>query len=157
MKAGDIVFTRGKGLVSRLIRLFDRGDYTHVAIAVSSTHVIEAQRFVTTRLVKMDYEEYDVLDLNLTPAERQQAIIAAHQFLGRRYDYLQIGWHMAKQLFGLKGTFVSNNPNTLICSELVSRVLHEIGYMDHFDTLYELTPNQLYDTLLYLAENRRPV
>jgi hypothetical protein len=156
MRPGDIVFVKGKGLVSRIIRFFDKGKYTHVAIAVSSNKVIESQRFVKTRIVEMEYEDYDIVQLDLTPSERTAIVVASHRLLGTRYDYLQIGWHLLKKLFGLKDNYEGNNPNTLICSELVSRSLYMAGIIEEFDMLYELTPNQLYDFLQYIEKTRRP-
>lgn len=157
MRPGDVVFVRGKGSISKIIRWFDKGEFTHVAIAISDTRVIEAQRFVKTQVVEMNYEDYEVLDLHLFPEQRARCIVEAYKFTGTRYDYPQIAWYMVKKVFRIKGSYPANNPNTLICSELVSRVLFATGLVEESDTLYELTPNQLYDTLQYIAQNRRPL
>lgn len=156
MQAGDIVFVRGKGFVSNLIRFFDKGEFTHVSIAVSPTSVIESQRFVKTQIVPMDYQDYEILRFPMTSEQREQCIVEAHRLVGARYDYAQIFWYLAKKLFRLKNVHRNNNPNTLICSELVSRILYAVGLVEESDTLYELTPNQLYDYLQYLMKNRRP-
>lgn len=157
MKAGDLIFVRGKGPVSSVIRWFDGGrEFTHVAMAVSSNFIIESQYLVNTRIVplKATYDDYEIVPLHLSPKQRQDVIGEAHTLIGSHYDYSLIFWLAIKRLFNLKKGSPWNNAKRLICSELISRVLYNVGYIDDFELLHELTPNQLYDMIQYLEKNR---
>lgn len=164
MKCGDIVFMQGKGIVSNAIRLFDKGKFSHCAIAVSSNKIVEAQYMTKVSIVTFDpsqYNYYEVVDLSLTKEQRNRVLTASLNLVGRRYDYFQILWYVLKDILHLKGDNRFNNPNNLICSELAYVVLEQTGVMhmlgeprDGTFRGIDLTPNQLYDLLRYLCLNR---
>ncbi|QJT70396.1 hypothetical protein [Microcystis phage MaeS] len=141
MKAGDLVFVRGHSIISKLIRLFDEGKWTHVAIAVSETQIIEAQRFTRTKIVDMKYTDYEIVPMNLNPYEQGIITDSAKELEGTWYDYKLIAWLMLNELFRINKSPFWNNPNYLICSELVYLLYHQIG-RDYGD-IY-VTPNELY-------------
>lgn len=91
MQAGDIVFVRGHTPMSRLIRFFDRGEFSHVAIAVSKTHILEAQYGTRVRIVpfRFNLEDCEIVDLGLTTQQRWKIKDTCLWFVGKRYDYLQ--------------------------------------------------------------------
>ncbi|MFR7272437.1 hypothetical protein ACLVL5_06035 [Streptococcus pneumoniae] len=138
MKAGDIVFVRGNSLVSRLVRLFDRGKFSHVAIAVSDSEVIESNWNMKSKVVPFHYDDYEIVTLELSVNQRRRIPIVAKKYEGRMYDYLQVIAYI------FKGRL--NNPRHLICSELVYNILSEVGYI-HDDSLRDITPNELYTLL----------
>jgi Permuted papain-like amidase enzyme, YaeF/YiiX, C92 family len=138
MKPGDIVFVRSNTLLSKIIRFFDRGAFSHVAIAVSDKQVIEANWYMRTRIVDFHYTDYEIVSLPLTVRQRRVLPIYAARYVGQWYDYLQI----VALLFNSR----LNNPKHLICSELVFNVLYDIRYLKD-ESLRDCTPNELYNIL----------
>lgn len=138
MKAGDIVFVRGNSIVSKMVRLFDKGRFSHVAIAVSATHVIETNWNMTSKIVEFKYTDFEVVRIDLTDSQRSRVPAVAKVLEGRMYDYLQVLAIIFKSRV--------NNPRYFICSELVYYVLKDIGYFTD-DTLRDATPNELYKHL----------
>jgi len=136
MKAGDILFVRGDSLLSSAIRLFDKGEFTHVAVAVSETHILEAQYFTKTRITPIYFEDYEIVRLDLPEYEVLKISI---QLVGKWYDYLQIVGYMLDKK--------TNNPNQMICSELVATVLYQLGEIEDYNKVKDLTPNELYQYL----------
>lgn len=135
MQAGDIVFVQGRTLISKIIRFFDKGDFSHVAMAVSPNLIIEAQYGTKVRIVpfRFDYADCEIIDLHLTEVQRRQIQINANRYVGKRYDYMQaIG-------MGLKRGI--DNHNAYICTEIIHELLNLIGYMC---CIQDMKPNQLY-------------
>lgn len=138
MKAGDIVFVRGTSIISKIVRFFDKGKFSHVAIAVNENEVIESNWNMRSKIVKFHYKDYELTHLNLTDLQRQRIPVIAKKYEGKWYDYLQV----------ISYIFTSrlNNPRHLICSELVYNILSEVGYVnDKLDM--DITPNELYEIL----------
>ncbi|WP_353856790.1 hypothetical protein [Bacillus sp. Bos-x628] len=138
MQAGDIVFVRGNSLVSRLVLLIDRGRFSHVAIAVSDSDVIETNWNMQSKVVPFHYDDYEIVTIELKGNQRRRIPIVAKRYEGRMYDYLQVLAYI------FKGRL--NNPRHLICSELVYNILSEVGYI-HDECLRDITPNELYTLL----------
>lgn len=136
MRAGDIVFIRGKSPISFLIRLFDKGDFSHVAMAVSENHIIESEYFAKVQIREIDYSNYEIVHLDLTKEQRDKIVHSAIKLIGRRYDYTQIMGYMVSRRFG--------TPDALICSELVYILLKSVGLNigDRF-----IKPNELFNVL----------
>ena len=161
LKRGDIVFVQGKGIISKIIRLFDRGTYSHCAVAISDSRVIEAD--VDTKVAirpfnKDKYNEVEVIDLGLSLKQRKEVYETAMSMIGTRYDYFQLLWYVLRRIFKLKGKNRLNNPKYVICSELVFLVLDRIGALDDLgikETIYDgadLTPNELYDLVKFVSK-----
>lgn len=138
MKAGDIIFVRGDSLISRLVKLVDKGSFSHVAIAVSETEVIEANWNMKSSVVKFHYEDYEIVELNLTDNQRKQVPVVASSLVGKWYDYIQVIAYIFQSRI--------NNPRQLICSELVYNILYSIDYMKD-PNLVDIKPNELYHIL----------
>lgn len=151
IKAGDIIFVRNNNwLTSRLITFFDKGRFSHVCVAISNTHVVEAQYGTKVRIVPFYYgqDQYVVMDLGLNEKEASKVKDVALTMTGKWYDYPQLIGYAFKKFFGYKkGTTLFNNPNNWICSELVYHMLVSIGKINHKEELHDLTPNQLYNFL----------
>ena len=142
IQPGDIIFVRGTGLISRLIRFFDgRGEFSHVVIAISETEIIESNWNMKSKIVEMHYleEDYEIIRLaDMSQEEKDNLRHVAESLEGKLYDYFQILAILFKSRL--------NNPRYLICSELVYLILFEIGYGK--DTkLLNSTPNELYNKL----------
>lgn len=147
MKAGDIVFVRGKTLISKLVRIFDKGEFSHVAIAVSETHILEAQYFIRSRITPVYFNDFKIVPLELTEIERIELIKLAISLVGKWYDYAQIlGYLLNKEI---------NNSNYYICSEMIANILFKLGKIENFSEVMNLKPNELYKFLKRkLAEER---
>lgn len=138
MKAGDVVFVRGTSLISKIIRFFDKGEFSHVAIAVNETEVIEINWNIKSEIVPFYYKDYEIVRLDLTEYQRDQILPIARSLEGRWYDYLQILG------FFFNGKF--NDPRKFICSELVYIILSKVRFITD-KRIKDYTPNELYQTL----------
>ena len=161
LNKGDIVFVKGKSIISKTIMAFDKGKFSHCGIAISDTTMIEAEYSHRTGAVIFDpsnYSDYEVIDLGLDATQRESVKREALALIGKRYDFGQILWYVIGDLFNIKGKNRFNNPNNLICSELVyivlhnSKVLDDLGIKESFDKGVDLTPNQLYDLLKFASK-----
>lgn len=147
-QCGDLLFVRGKSFISKMINLFD-GTYSHVCIALSDKVVLEAQYFTKTRIIPIYFDDYEVVDLGLTNEQRDKILKLGINLVGKYYDYGQILGILLQKLFHLKQRKF-NNPNHMICSELITYLLLHVGYIqstDEIDKFLELTPNELYSYL----------
>lgn len=138
MKAGDLIFVKGDSIISKAIRLFDKGRFSHVAIAVSDTHVLETNWNMKSRIVECSYTDFEVVSLPLTEDQRIRIVVEAKLLEGVPYDYIQILFLMFSSRL--------NNPRHFICSELVYTVLKNVGYQID-NSLRDSTPNELYGAL----------
>lgn len=162
MRRGDIVFVQGKGIISRMIRFIDKGTFSHCAIAISESRVIEADVDTKVAVRPFDKNEYnlvEVIDLGLTAKQRREVYEASMKMVGTKYDYIQLLWYGLRKLFNLNGKNRLNNPKYVICSELIFLVLDEIGVLeelgieDTFNKGSDLTPNELYDLVRFVGKN----
>lgn len=160
MKKGDIVFVQGKGIISRFIRLIDNGKFSHVAIAISESEVIEADVDTRVAIRTFDSSKYtiiEVVDLGISQEQRDRVYYSALDMLGVKYDYFQLLWYGLRKLFNFKGDNKFNNPRHVICSELVFIVLEEIGVLEDLGIKeglnrgIDLTPNELYDLVKFVS------
>ncbi|MFC9727554.1 MULTISPECIES: YiiX/YebB-like N1pC/P60 family cysteine hydrolase [Bacillus cereus group] len=162
MRQGDIVFLQGKSLISKAVRFFDKGTFSHVAIAMSETHILEADFDTRVSIVPLDKKQYniiEVIDLGLNQEERSRVVDMGTKVIGKKYDYMQIIWYILDKLLGLKGKNRLNNPNNYICSELVFVVLEEAGILEELTLKsgsrgIDMTPNQLYDFIKYISSKQ---
>jgi hypothetical protein len=142
MKAGDIIFVRGDSPLSSIIKFFDRGDFSHVAIAVSENEIFEAQYYMRASITEMNYKDYEIVSLNLTNKEVEKLVVICNMLQGKWYDYLQAISYIFKYYFK---SGIVNNPNNLICSEALGLILFVLDKTPILDT--NITPNELYDLL----------
>lgn len=161
MKTGNLIFCQGNGFVSKLIRFIDKGEFSHVAIVYDSDSVIEAEYDTRAvhRIFNPDkYNKIAIADFGLTERQTDAVMYEAQFLLGKRYDYLQLLGYIIKRIFRLEGNRL-NNPNNLICSELVFIVLDKSGVLNDLNIKHEflvgsdLTPNQLFDLINYSAKS----
>lgn len=147
MQPGDIVFINGQTPLSQIVRWVDGGPFSHVAVAVGSDQIIEAQYFTKVRITEMPYENYEVIPMNFNHEEKDRIIHKAIELVGRWYDYKQVAWYFLDSLFALNAKNIWNSKNNLICSELVDILLREVGIIPHSGMLGDITPNELYNFL----------
>jgi uncharacterized protein YycO len=85
----------GTGVVSRMIRWQQRTDVSHISIIDNDDSLIEALEFngvVQQRTLHdaRNEQRVDVLEVYVTPEQRDAALAWAKGQLGKRYDYLSI-------------------------------------------------------------------
>jgi uncharacterized protein YycO len=130
MELGDIVFFKGQSWISKIIQKLTGSPYTHVALAMSSDSILEADRFVNTRVRTIEnHEIYCVMRYKngLTPEQRKIIFEDGMKTIGTKYDYPQVFMWLIRLLFNYKGQGIVNNANRLYCSELVDRLYKKAG------------------------------
>lgn len=152
MKCGDIIFVYGETpIISPLIRLFDRGKFSHVCICVSEdNYILEADIFIKSQIVPMRYKKYEIVRLNLTQEQIKKIPDIASKLEGIQYDYLLVFWYFLKSIFNLKKPWKS--PRREICSELVDLVLYDIGAISEEEYLSAESPNMMYERMKLLSK-----
>lgn len=136
MKTGDIVFVRGKTIVSDLVRLFDEGEFSHVCLMVSDTHCIEAEWNTRVRITPMLYKDYEVVrPREVDPHLVQHAI----QLCGMWYDF--------KTILGIVLRKPWNNERAFICSEIITTLVYKENVVLKPNELFEYCKNKEIDTL----------
>jgi hypothetical protein len=75
----------------------------------------------------------------LSDEEKNKALEIAINLTGKWYDY----FHALGYLFNSK----YNNPNTLICTEVVGQMLFRLGLIDNLESYENMKPNELYRKL----------
>lgn len=124
LQSGDVIFVRGSSLLSKLIRYFDGGEFTHVAIVIDDKHVLDSQYPLGVRIRHFRFADYEAVRLPID-------VETAKKYIGYKYDFKQFFW------YAFRVGKIWNTPNQFICSELVA---HTVGREDWL----ELTPNELY-------------
>lgn len=136
---------RGKSPLSNIIRYFDEGGFSHVAIAMSQTHIMESQYLANVRIKPFYFNDYEILDLGMNDEHRNDIVRIGVNFVGSyKYDYIQITWYILSHFFKFDKKTIWNSPNNLICSELIDLLLLIVGIIPEHQYVGDLTPNQLY-------------
>lgn len=128
MQAGDVIFVKPKGFLSRMVAKIDGGPFSHVAMAVSATHIVEAQAFTRSRITPITERDTVILDLGLSDQQRAYIKEYAIAATGKWYDYELIAGYFAKNVFKWNYKALWNSQNNLICSELVAGLLLLVKY-----------------------------
>lgn len=128
MRAGDVVFVKPSGPLSWLVSKIDGGPYSHVAIAVSETHIAEAQYFTKSRIWPVYDKGIVVMDLGLSEEQRAEIVTNAISITGRWYDYKLIVSYFFQNVFHWNVKAIWNSRNNLICSELVALLLLSVNF-----------------------------
>jgi hypothetical protein len=145
LQPGDVFLTRGRGLLSRLIRLFTRSigesrtQINHVGLIVApgsaATAVgVEALSKVVRHPLGSRYgprsgQEVAVYrPINLRPDEIAVVVSAAESYVGRKYGYVKIVAHLLDWLF--LGIYLfrrlARMDNYPICSWLVAHAFSKV-------------------------------
>lgn len=149
MQAGDIFFIINENFVGEAIEFFDHGDFSHVCIAVSRTHILETDLMTNARIVPFDYKNFELVKLNLTQSQREKIPKIAKSLVGLKYNYLLIIYYILKGILHLKRPWTL--PRSEICSELVDHVLFLIGFLSESTYKSGETPNMMYKHLKQLT------
>ena len=129
MKTGDILlFFGGDDLIDREIDHYEKSVFTHAAIAINKTEIVEAW-WEGVRTATLDgrgpYAIFETIT-PLNPIQQTGIEMYARGCVGKRYNYPGIFGFLVREWFGLK-----HNPfgsiHSLWCSQLVFDVYRVIG------------------------------
>lgn len=130
MQTGDIVFFKGDAWADDIIYKLTGSPYTHVAIAVNSTSILEVNRGIKVRVRSLgDREVYKVMrpKTPLTNDQRRGLLGNGLKLVGKvGYNYVDVVIWGLRLLTHWKIPFV-DRVNSLYCSQLVDRLYLEIG------------------------------
>lgn len=152
MQTGDIVFVRGNSWLSDIIRWVDKGEFSHVAIAVSPTHVLEAQYNKKVNIVPLRYSDFEIVPMHLNSYEKKQLEDYIPSLVGKWYDYLYAVGLFFKAVFRIDGFGNWGRPDKVICSELVTKALHHLNIIGK--EFSHISPNPLYEIATDISEKR---
>jgi hypothetical protein len=147
MEPFDLLFYRGKGIVSKAVKQFSDSPYSHVALVLDEYHLLEANwnhplsiRHISYR--RSDYDVYRVVGLE----ERQKEKIREYiqQTINAGYDYRLVISHVFHYFF--KGKLI-HDENRFDCSEWIDLAFMYAGVNllpYRLDSL--VTPGELADS-----------
>ncbi|QIA28507.1 putative papain-like amidase enzyme [Phage f2b1] len=148
IQPGDVIFYKPTSLVGWIISKLTHSDYSHVALAVDAYNIVEADKFIKSRVSNLYYVDSinSVYRLN-NATDDQKHIIVNHALtmVGMRYDY--------KQIFGLflrltfrKDYSTFNTANKYICSEIVDTafLMADVPRKDTRN-LGDISPQELFE------------
>lgn len=145
----DIIFYKRVGFINRLISWLTKSEYTHVALAVSDTEIIEANVFVNVRRIEFDKAEKVVIKRTRYLTHEQEKIILnyVNSKLGTKYDYLTIA-KKAIHLLLKRDRAIVDNDIRVYCSEIVDRAYLKAG----IDLVSNRVDGDVTPSDLYLSE-----
>lgn len=146
LQVGDIILYKGNGFLSKAVKFFTKSEYSHVSMAISDTHLIEANWYKKSNIIDFKYSEkemeiYRVKDLTI----EQQIIILqrVYKYINKYYDYAQIIGHLIES-FGFHISHHLNSDTKLICSELIDRAYSDINInLVELRKTGDVTPNDI--------------
>ncbi|SDI16413.1 hypothetical protein SAMN05192534_12382 [Alteribacillus persepolensis] len=123
-----IIFSRSSSVLSRIIRFFDKGKWSHVAIKVDEHHILDSRFPKGVKVRHFDLTDYEFVEVD---GDIEKAL----NHVGKKYDLLRFIW------YGFEwGDKPWNNPNEMICSELIAESVND-------ENLKGMTPNEQYKYL----------
>ena len=159
---GDVVFFRkDNSLISKVIANITKSEFTHVGLIVAYDEktkivtIIESNRFVETRLTRVQLDENHVVySTGDKPKEMQDRILKyAYSQIGVKYDYFQIiGLFLSLLLQGGRYAFFDSS-NKLICSELIDLAYYKAGVKRKTNlNIGDITPQELLEVYDFKKE-----
>lgn len=148
---GDVIFVKGTGLVSRMIRFVTKGKWSHCAIFLNEDTILETEWSTKCRIINIndtDYleKEHEIVNVQLNEEQENLLKVISYMSLGKKYDFWLIFKLFIKSVFGLKVN--KNSYEKLVCSELVGYVLLSLGIFTYNEThVANTSPEELYHIL----------
>ena len=146
IQPGDVIFYRPEGFIGTIISKLTRSEYSHVSLAVDATTIIEANRFIKSRVVDLNYADdiHRVYRLrNISPGQQEFIVENALTMVGARYDYAQIFGLWLRLVFSIESK-IFNKVNKYICSEIIDKafILSMVPRKDNL-IIGEVSPQEL--------------
>ena len=149
MKQGDLIFYKRANLISYVVAFVTRSPYSHVALAVSETEVIESNVIVNTWKTNFNTEETVVVKRyeNLTSEQQKKIVEYAHSKIGTRYDYFAaVRWFL--RIVFKRTQKINESEKRLYCSEMIDRAYKQAGIDLVPDrSTGDVTPGDLYNSV----------
>jgi len=148
IEPGDIIFYRPTGFIGWAISKITKSEYSHVALAIDSYHIIEADKFIKSQISDLSYVEnihkvYRIRDID--KATQFAVTTEALTMLGSNYDYSQV-FGLFFRIILQRDKISLNRANKYICSEIIDTSLFRAKVprrdMKH---LGDITPQELFD------------
>lgn len=135
-----IEFSTGGGMISRLIRWFTWGRWSHVAIRMPEGDVIEAKEFRGVIRREVTYEQKEIVSVTVTPEQYAVFETALRSQLGKSYDW--------RAILGFVFRRDWERTDYWICSELVAWALKQANVNVVHEKRWRIDPTALYMYLL---------
>jgi len=124
-----LAFYKGSSLVSRLIRLQTRGEYSHVGVLTEEGHVIEAWHLGGVRFnahIGMVHTPYTPVDIyrvpGLTRGQNSEILMWLKQQCGKGYDYRSVARFISRR------AQAPEDRDRWFCSELVMAAFNHADF-----------------------------
>ncbi|MGJ9384899.1 hypothetical protein [Salipaludibacillus sp. CF4.18] len=124
----EIIFSRSDECLSKVIRQFDKGKWSHVSIRIDDKHILDSRFPRGVQVREFDLEDYEIIRVD-------GDVELALKHVGKRYDLVNFVWYGFRY-----GDKAWNNPNEYLCSELVAEAIHD-------ENVKGMTPNEQYNYL----------
>ncbi len=131
LEVGDVILYKGgEGILSRAVQFFTKSKYSHVAMMISDTLLIEANWYKKSNTITFQYDKgkMEIYRVNGGLSVEQKLTLLEHcyGFLNKKYDYPQILGYILR-FFNKNKINTFNSSNKLICSELIDRAYLKVG------------------------------
>lgn len=161
LETGDIVFVRGKGFVSKLIKFCTYGDISHVALVYDNDKLFETEggwggkgKASFAPIDKYKGSSIEVFRLNGLTSEQKEKIRKLCSFYeGAPYSYWDCAvngftFFLSDEIRGWVAEKLGNR-KFMKCDELAQRVLYEATDYPKFIGFETSNPFDLYKHCLY--------
>ena len=131
-----LFFYKGTNLVSKLVRMVTKSQYSHMGIMIDDIHVIDISINYGLKIRHLDYQKkkYDIIEVDLT---REQVLEFSQIYFNTTYD-----WNEVFRMFFKK---LKHNKKKVICSEFIYLMLSHYGILPESDDTF--TPGDIYKLL----------
>lgn len=147
MKKYSLLFYKGNSFVSKIIKLFTKSDYSHVAMVLDEYHVIETDwRFpVSIRHIKYNKTDYHIYHLNIELTQEQEECIKKfiYEEIDKKYDLKFFFTRWFKIMFDCK---TYDDVNAYTCDDLIYEAFLRAG-IKLVENKDEMTPQTLANSM----------
>lgn len=148
LQTGDIILYKPETFVGDLICKMTKSPYSHVALVLEGSQILNANRFIKSNVIELEYNE-DIHHIyrpkNIKEIHKESIIQRSYKYIGKRYDYLQIIGLFLRVTFNWN-IHSLNSLNKFICSEVIDKIYYESGVQRLDDKLlFNITPFELLD------------
>ncbi|WP_431798887.1 hypothetical protein [Halobacillus andaensis] len=123
-KEAAVLFSYNNGLLSRLIRWVSRERFSHVAILIDNSIVLDARFPGGVKQRYLNYKPQEILWMELDMDKAKSCI-------GSKYDLKKFFW------YAFRVGKPWNTPTQFLCSEV-------IAYASGDPNMYDMTPDEIY-------------
>ncbi len=148
-KRGDILFTRPNSWLFDIVRWATSGRFGHVGIVVGSieNHTVIAEAGINgidindLKWCEVEKENYSVYRLHgLTDGQRELLVLEALSYIGFPYDKMAwLNFLIGKTWFG--------KDKEVYCSEMIYRILKDVGIIESNEHPEKISPATLFRLL----------